>query len=124
MDLIKLIFWSNDLGVWVLGRLNGKLLLKSGRVEFFDEKKFFLYGSNVEEEEKIFFLNSLNMFNEILVESTPSIDPYLKLLFKKKLIFLKLYSYVSIFFFINCFFAWTKYLPSVKRAIFFLRIMR
>ena len=79
--------------------------MKSGKEEIFDEKKLFLYGSNVEEDKKIFFLNSLNLFNEILVESTPSIEPYLKLLFKNKLIFLILYSYISIFFFVNCFFA-------------------
>ena len=105
MALIKSILRSNDLGVWVLGRLNGKLLLKGGREDIFDEKKLFLYGSNVEEDKKIFLLNSLNIFNEILVESTPSIDPYLKLLFKNKLIFFILYPYISIFFFANCFFA-------------------
>ncbi len=93
-----LIFSSNVLGVCVLGRLKGRLLSKDGLNFLLDENKLFLHGSKVEEDKKIFLLISLKVFREILDGSTPKIEPYLKLSFKKKLIFLKLYSYISIFF--------------------------
>ena len=61
---------------YILDKMNMGDLTANHASLFSKEKKGFLKGSNVDDDSKIFFLISLNLFKEILLGSTPKIEPY------------------------------------------------